>query len=806
MRLTWRRPLAAVVLALLTLLTLLAAPSLTRVARADGDPGSDVLLDQNLFYGSDSGVTIPESLQLGRLLDGTAEVGAPVRVAIIAARFDLGAITALWRRPRQYAEYLGFELSAAYRGRLLVVMPDGFGFYWAGHSVTSGYAALAGVAAPAAGTAGAFFAATRTATRRLENAAGVSAPSLSSAIERAASPAAASSPAAGAGTLAEHPAAAPAPGHFSGWWVALILLVAVTSVFWLPVLWRRRGALRRARIPRVLLAGRSRVGMPWAAFVPPVVVLGCLVLVLHQLEASPSAVSSLATNPSLDPGTALTPRPAPSFTLFDEDGAPVSLRQYRGKVVILSFVDAECQTICPLTTTAMLDAKRALGPAASDVQLLGIDANWRSTQVDDVLNYTELHGLTGEWHFLTGSLTQLNRVWTAYGLNEYALIERQDRAASNLIDHVAATFVIDPEGRLRTLYQTDTSYAAVPQLGQLLAEQAARLLPGHPRVLARYSYAHIGGTPPTVNVTLPRAGGGTVGVGPGASRLYLFFASWDRQTTPLTADLTELGDYEQLARRDHLPRVTAIDEGSVEPSPTALTGLLAGLPDRLRYPVAIDLTGKLADGYDVQGEPWFVLTTATGHIAWYREVYTGGWPSLPALVSDVRGALSHPAGGVTPDAIERELADSPAPLAALHDQAGEIVPGGQHGLDARIRALRGYPIVVNVWGSWCEPCQAEFGIFARASAYYGRRVAFLGADSNEASQADGQQFLNGHHVSYPSYETTIESIQQLLPAGLEATPTTIYISRTGKITHVNIGQYAAQGALDHDIATYLLGG
>ncbi len=153
-------------------------------------------------------------------------------------------------------------------------------------------------------------------------------------------------------------------------------------------------------------------------------------------------------------------RKAPNFTLYDETGQRVSLSQYRGKAVILAFIDAECQTLCPLTTEAMLDAKRSLGPAASKVQLLGINVNWKSKQIDDVLNFTQLHGLTGQWHFLTSSsLPALEKVWTAYGVNEKALIADD----TNDIDHVAAVDLIDPQGRLRTVFTTQTAYAAIPQ-------------------------------------------------------------------------------------------------------------------------------------------------------------------------------------------------------------------------------------------------------------------------------------------------------------------------------------------------------
>jgi cytochrome c biogenesis protein CcmG, thiol:disulfide interchange protein DsbE len=112
-----------------------------------------------------------------------------------------------------------------------------------------------------------------------------------------------------------------------------------------------------------------------------------------------------------------------------------------------------------------------------------------------------------------------------------------------------------------------------------------------------------------------------------------------------------------------------------------------------------------------------------------------------------------------------------------------------------------------VWGSWCPPCQAEFKLFTRASAQYGKKVAFLGSDTNEPpNSSDGQQFLDHHYVSYPSYETTPDSMQSLLVGGLAATPTTIFISPTGTVTHITDGQYRSQGALDQDIEQYALSG
>jgi thiol-disulfide isomerase/thioredoxin len=196
-----------------------------------------------------------------------------------------------------------------------------------------------------------------------------------------------------------------------------------------------------------------------------------------------------------------------------------------------------------------------------------------------------------------------------------------------------------------------------------------------------------------------------------------------------------------------------------------------------------------------------VLVSGSGQILWYYDVSTSGWPTPAGLERDVQAALAR-APGAPPSlaAAQRQLAGSPAPLAAIHAQASQLL-GGQPALMARLRALRGYPVVLNAWASWCTPCRSEFGLFASASARYGRRVAFLGADTGD-SPGDAGAFLSGHPVSYPSYQTTIPGLGTLAPvAGL---PTTIFIDSAGKVAYVHTGQYGAQGTLDQDIESHLL--
>lgn len=150
------------------------------------------------------------------------------------------------------------------------------------------------------------------------------------------------------------------------------------------------------------------------------------------------------------------------------------------------------------------------------------------------------------------------------------------------------------------------------------------------------------------------------------------------------------------------------------------------------------------------------------------------------------------------------LAGSPAPLAALHAQASELLPGGLSALKSRLAALHGRPVVINKWASWCVPCRAEFGAFQRASLAQGRQVAFIGIDSGDTSRAAARAFLRGFPVSYPSYYDHSGALGGAI-TGSTFTPVTVFYDRAGA-QYIRQGPYPSQAKLEADVRRYALDG
>jgi thiol-disulfide isomerase/thioredoxin len=156
-------------------------------------------------------------------------------------------------------------------------------------------------------------------------------------------------------------------------------------------------------------------------------------------------------------------------------------------------------------------------------------------------------------------------------------------------------------------------------------------------------------------------------------------------------------------------------------------------------------------------------------------------------------------GNLGADEARAKLAGAPPRLAALHRQANALLPGGRAALLARVRALRGHPVVVNVWAAWCGPCRDELPLFQRAAIDWGKRVAFIGVDLRD-SRAGATRLLHEIPLSYPSFEDPDGEVAAHFR--LVGTPSTIFYDAAGRVTHVRPGPYSRRGDLDADIVRH----
>lgn len=164
------------------------------------------------------------------------------------------------------------------------------------------------------------------------------------------------------------------------------------------------------------------------------------------------------------------------------------------------------------------------------------------------------------------------------------------------------------------------------------------------------------------------------------------------------------------------------------------------------------------------------------------------------------------APGATPPSLHqarRDLAGGSPALAGLHHQASTILPGGARAIEARLRALRGHPVVVNKWASWCAPCRFEFPVFQRVSVKLGRRVAFLGFVFRD-QDASAKRFLARRPLSYPSYSDPRGDIARALRTG-EGAPITNFYDRRGKLVFQHAGPYQSDAQLRGDLEKYAPG-
>lgn len=147
-----------------------------------------------------------------------------------------------------------------------------------------------------------------------------------------------------------------------------------------------------------------------------------------------------------------------------------------------------------------------------------------------------------------------------------------------------------------------------------------------------------------------------------------------------------------------------------------------------------------------------------------------------------------------------QLEGAPAPLAKLGSQANELLDGGADAFEKRLKQLRGYPVVVNKWASWCGPCRFEFPFFQSQSKKRAGEIVFLGVNSND-NQGDAEEFLKEYPVDFPHFKDPQLEVAASFNA-VQAFPATAYYDSKGELAYVHQGGYSDEQKLAADIDRY----
>jgi thiol-disulfide isomerase/thioredoxin len=178
-----------------------------------------------------------------------------------------------------------------------------------------------------------------------------------------------------------------------------------------------------------------------------------------------------------------------------------------------------------------------------------------------------------------------------------------------------------------------------------------------------------------------------------------------------------------------------------------------------------------------------------------------------AVLASCGGAGSAGTGGATAttsaaskQAASKRLAAAPAALKANAADADTLAGEGTGALKARLAKLKGHPVVVNQWASWCGPCRAEFPFFADAVVEHGAKVAFVGIDFTDDRDA-ANEFLRELPPGFASiYDPKGDAARSL--GGGRIAPTTFFVGRDGRRVYTKLGGYPDAAALEADIRRY----
>jgi cytochrome c biogenesis protein CcmG, thiol:disulfide interchange protein DsbE len=179
---------------------------------------------------------------------------------------------------------------------------------------------------------------------------------------------------------------------------------------------------------------------------------------------------------------------------------------------------------------------------------------------------------------------------------------------------------------------------------------------------------------------------------------------------------------------------------------------------------------------------------------------------LPLLGCGANDSAGNPASRLTLEEASAPIGGAPRPLQALRDEANQLLGGGPDAFQERLDSLRGFPVVVNAWASWCGPCRHEFPFFQGQALEREEEIAFLGIDVADSPDA-AETFLSEIPLPYPSYldrggGVADAEIAKLLDVG-PGIPNTIFIGPSGDVVYHWRGSYSDEQELSDQIDQYL---
>jgi cytochrome c biogenesis protein CcmG, thiol:disulfide interchange protein DsbE len=153
--------------------------------------------------------------------------------------------------------------------------------------------------------------------------------------------------------------------------------------------------------------------------------------------------------------------------------------------------------------------------------------------------------------------------------------------------------------------------------------------------------------------------------------------------------------------------------------------------------------------------------------------------------------------------MQHSLRGAPPALADVYHRGNTVVGGSTKAFQRQITDLKGHPVVINKWASWCGPCRSEFPIFQHVATKLGKQVAFLGINANDHDAA-AREFLRSEALPYPSFSDENLAISGKLGI-VPIFPTTVFFDSAGKRQYIHQGYYTSTTQLAADIRRYAIG-